>query len=393
MRKSIVVALLLAGLGLSGVRTASAADASPCVAVILDCSLSMEKDIPVATGTDVVAGLRRDAGNTRMDVAKDALKTQLDNLAGSGNYRVALWLFGHRLAWEGEGERPDLKEQTDYLEQSLGFNVLSELLPGDDVELARPMIKLEPESLQTVYMKLNVVKPWGEDPLYLSLVRALDNFGRQSAGGDRRIVVITDGANHQGLSKFATNKAQVIEALERRPVTIHIIRLGEDEISRQSEAELRQIATQSKGSYKKATSSDEFAKVLAAAFEEAAVTEPEATPMTTAVSTGGTPAQPAAPKFQNIEGTVKLYNRTVRGAKLILEAAGDQRQVFSDSDGNYLFKNVPAGDYNLRCVATVKNIIRDQTQPVRVQPVDKEPLNVPISLEEGSPYSGEAYYD
>ena len=281
---------------------ASAADASPCVAVILDCSLSMEKEIPVASGTDVVAGLRRDAGNTRMDVAKDALKTEFDNLAGTGNYRVALWLFGHRLAWESEGEQPDLMEQTDYLEQSLGFNVLSELLPGDDVELARPMIKLEPESLQPVYMKLNVVKPWGADSALL--VARAGTRQLRPAIGERRS---TDrrghrGANHQGLSKFLTTKAQVLEALERRPIAIHIIRMGDEELSRQAEAELRQIATQSKGSYQKAATGDEFAKALAAAFDEPAEAEPAAAPTTTAVSTGERRLSQKRPRCRTSKG-------------------------------------------------------------------------------------------
>jgi hypothetical protein len=386
--------LLLAGFGLLLLpgRSLEAVDASPCVAVILDCSHSMATEMATDARTDVVAALGRRASGSRMDVAKDVLKTQFDELASSGSSRVALWLFGHRLAWETDVQEPNLLEQTEYLEQSLGFNILSELLPGDDVELARPMIKLEPESLQPLYMKLGVVKPWGEEPLYLALVRSLDNFGRQVASADRRIIVITDGANQQGLSKFLTTKAQVLEAVDRRPVAVHIIRLGDEEISRQSEAELKQIATHSHGSYARALTANELTEKLAEALDEAADPK-ETTPSPTSTVSTGAPEKPEAPKFQTVEGTVSLYKRTVRGAKVVLEADGDQRQTFTDGDGKYEFKSVPEGSYTLRCEATVKNIIRDRSQPIRVVPVANESLNVPISLEDGVPYRGPAYQD
>lgn len=399
MRKHAWAPLLLAAVGLmTSASVAEAADAAPCVAILLDCSKSMATEMGADARTDVVAGLGRRAGTSRMDVAQDALKAQLEELAGSGRYRVAVWLFGHRLAWEPDVIEPNLLEQTTYLEQSLGFSVLADLLPGDDVELVRPMIKLEPQSLQPLYMKLAVVKPWGEDPLYLALVRALDNFGRQVPAADRRIVVITDGGNRQGLSKFLTGKAQVLEAIDRRPVAVHIVRLGDEDIGRQAEAELKQIASQSQGSYAHALTANELTEKLAVAFDassprqESAPTAGAASPGV-AVSTGGAPAQPEPPKFQTVEGTVKLYKRTVRGAKVVLETDGDQRQTFTDANGRYEFKSVPVGSYMLRCEATVKNIIRDRSQAIRVQPQNDEPLVVPIGLEESNPYSGPAYQE
>jgi hypothetical protein len=222
----------------------------------------------------------------------------------------------------------------------------------------------------------------------LSLVRTLDNFGRQVAGADRRIVLITDGTNKQGLSRFLTTKTQVLESLDRRPVKIFIIRVGNDEISRQAEAELKPIATQSEGSYAQAATADELVKQLGAAFDEPI--EPEEPAVTTSeVSTGRREVE--LPKFQTIEGTVTLYKKPVRGAKIVISSAGDQRQVFTNGDGEFILKSVPAGEYTLKCEATVKNIIRDRSQPITVRPQNKDPLLVNISLEDSSPYSGPAY--
>ncbi|HEX3869026.1 MAG TPA: hypothetical protein VHV77_01185, partial [Pirellulales bacterium] len=124
----------LVGLGLSLTPSIgqSAEYGMQSVALVIDCSNSMGEAAAGAPGALA-------ADESRMDMTLDVVKSTLTRLAEKGDHRVAIWLYGHRLAWNGSADAPDLQEQTNYLEQTLGFNVLSDLLPGDDVELVRPL--------------------------------------------------------------------------------------------------------------------------------------------------------------------------------------------------------------------------------------------------------------
>src|ERR1043166_8391503 len=100
----------LLGLSLLTASSASVIAAQPTstVSFVLDCSKQMGLALKP---DDKLHNVALSSGDSRLDAARDELKKTLDRLATDGNRRVALWFFGHRLAWEGDPNAPNLQEQ------------------------------------------------------------------------------------------------------------------------------------------------------------------------------------------------------------------------------------------------------------------------------------------
>jgi hypothetical protein len=371
----LIVSLLLACS-----QRASAYDASRRVVFFLDCSQAMSTPLVAAADSG-------DADNaacpTRMSAAKEALKAMLTRLTAAASYQAGVWLYGHRLAW-GEGEQPELLDQSEYLAQTLGFSVLRDLLPGDDVELVRPLSTLQAPSLPAFFVRLDSVKAWGEAPLYLALARGFDNLGRESTGANTTFVVITSGANVQGLCKFRTTKAQVLKPAEKTGIPIHFVLVGKsDNPNLQAEAELEQIASATRGTMTRAATASELLAQLdqaikthrAPAAQQAAAPDPRAGTTVTTVADS-----PARPRTRTIEGQIVFYDRPVAGAQVTLDGSSVPSTI-SDAGGRFTFTNVPEGDYRLAYSAIVKNIIRKGAKPLRVETKTDEPLALRLVLE------------
>lgn len=367
-----------------------AADGTQAVTFILDCSASMSAKAPRGDGFVQASS---NLGETRLDVAKQAIREALDRLSVDGYNRVGLVLFGHRLTWQPGVSEPDLMEQTRYLEQTLGFEVLKELLPGDDVEIARHLSRFEPRDLTLLDTRFNALEPWGEDPLYLALQKAIDTFERPG-GAERRLIVITDGGNNQGMARHKSTKEQVLEAIDRRPVPIYIFRLGDDEVPRQAESELLQIARRSGGDYLKAADAAELSKHLRAALAVRASrpqqptsgmsTTAVATETKAATATGATASdvtadiasalatlkRDAAPREEltpaRLQGNVSYYGTPAKRAKIVLVGEATQLVVRTDSQGNFSIDDVEPGVYTLWTEATVKNTFRYASRKLKI---------------------------
>ncbi len=408
--KRAFFSLAICALALVSVR-ANAAD-SPCITFVLDCSAGMSTPIkndlhghriapiaptdsaPVRTAeperTDEGRVIRSGATDdlpggaeiSKFDAARYALNSELDHLSADGNARVSLWFFGHRLAWEKKDD-PGLMEQTAYLEQTLGFDVLKDLLPGDDVEMARPMIRLEPRDLAVVGLRMNVLKPWGECPLFLAMERAIDSHDRHSGTNDRRVIVITCGDDHQGLAKSTGNKQSVLDTLDSTPVAVHIIRLGV-EGTRQQESELSQIARASHGSYHRAATAGQLVDLIEAAMSDESTTEvasskPQPAPVgisSAAMRFGETVPPPGA----ELKGKVTYYKSPVKNAKITVDIGKSKRETKTDASGQFTLDHVPAGAVTIHVEATVQNKIRTKTTEVTVESGDK-PTSVELTLE------------
>ena len=321
---------------------------------------------------------------TRLDVAREVIRDALDKLSVDGDNRVGLVLFGHRLAWQQGVSEPDLLEQTRYLEQTLGFEVLKDLLPGDDVEIVRHVGRFEPQDLVKLETNLNALQPWGEDPLYLALQKSIDTFERPGQS-ERRIIVITDGGNSQGMAKQKIAKEQVFESIDRRPVPVYIFRIGDDDIGRQAESEMGQIARRSGGDYLKAANAEELRKHLhmALAVHATRPAKLERTNQTQNTEHGGdettaemiksavatiktsTPA-PEEIKTARLQGSVSYYGIPAKRAKIILEGDANQVVARTDSQGNFSIEDVEPGTYTLSTEATVKNTFRYASRKLRV---------------------------
>jgi hypothetical protein len=380
MRYVLVLAILAA----NSLATSSsvAGDGTQAVMFILDCSSSMSAKM---TSGENVLRAATSGGETRLDVAREAVREALDKMSIDGDHRVGLMLFGHRLAWQQGVSEPDLMEQTRYLEQTLGFDVLKDLVPGDDVEIVRHVGRFEPRDLAPLEACLNVLEPWGEEPLYLALAKAVETFDR-TGQSERRVIVITDGGHGQGMAKQPTTKDRVLEAIDRRPVPVHIFRIGDEELSRQAEAELGQITRRSGGEYLKVTSGDELREKIQSALavrasRTAARTDSGTKTVATAQVTDETTAElvksavatikssvPAVeePKLTKLQGSVSYYGLPAKRAKLVLEGEASQVMLRTDNQGNFSVEDVEPGIYTLSTEAVVKNTFRYASRRLKI---------------------------
>jgi hypothetical protein len=170
------------------------------IVFIFDCSDSMAQTTMLAPQ----AAGGRPQRTERMSLAKNHFASMLDDLArgnaNGANTRVGVRFFGHRLSWEKPpadappGWVSPLITQSEYQgEKAEG------LAPSEDVELVQPLGRFDRSEAEKIRQRLQSVQPWGETPLYLALMQALDDFGSEAQNTRKSIVVITDGENYQSL--------------------------------------------------------------------------------------------------------------------------------------------------------------------------------------------------
>jgi len=230
----------------------------------------------------------------------------------------------------------------------------------------------------------------------LALAKAVETFDR-TGQSDKRVIVITDGGNNHGMAKQPTTRDRVLEAIDRRPVPVHIFRIGDEELSRQSEAELGQIARRSGGDYLTLTSADELrAKIQQAmAVRASRPARRESTGTTAATTTATTTATTVAtaqasdettaelvksavatikstvpvaeePKLSKLQGSVSYYGLPAKKAKLILEGEASQIVLRTDNQGNFSVEDVQPGTYTLTTEAIVKNTFRNASRKLKI---------------------------
>ncbi len=360
------VALAVASIG---VNTSLAAEPPVALAIILDCSKSMETPVPMGDGVTPDAGETNEQ-LTRLDASKQILQMALRDLAHHGNYSVGLWLLGHRVAWE-DSELPGLLEQTDYLAQTNGFSVLQNLVPGDDVEMVRHVRPLKPEHLMLVASGLNTIKPWGESPVYLALARAIDEFGMASKQDRRGIILITDGGNEQWKATQTRTLQNILSVHYRRHVPVHIIGIDlNKEDHAQAINDYEELARRTGGSFRQvstATKLDEtFCDVVQKISDPSAqATEEVATGAGNVAVTPVASDRPRAAAKSQIQGVVLFQGRPVPNAT-VRTTGTISVTVKTDKQGAYTIANVPVGEYELFIEGIAKNKIREATARVMV---------------------------
>lgn len=147
--------------------------------IVLDCSASMHPE----------------GGSNMLQTAINSLQETLTPVAESGNHRVALWLFAHRIQAKGNTERQGYDLVPSPFFQTLGQPIFH---PDDDVEAFRPMGPFTQQDRDVLINKLRVARitPWGGTPLYASIEQALLTDQRARNNGFRHhLIVITDGVN------------------------------------------------------------------------------------------------------------------------------------------------------------------------------------------------------
>lgn len=147
---------------------------------VLDCSRSMEQPLSGESADQ--------PGPPRLELAKGALTSMLDELSRHDGTRIGVILLGHRIAWT----RSDPPQRS--VSPAAGAEIPAGLLPSRDVETILPLGRFDSGR---VLERLDQVQPWGQTPLHLAIIEALQAFAVDDPDTEKSVVVITDGIDYQ----------------------------------------------------------------------------------------------------------------------------------------------------------------------------------------------------
>lgn len=204
---------------------------------VLDCSASMAEPLDSKSKA------------SRIEIAKSALKELLIDLSQRKGIRVGLCFFGHRVGWSRDGKSQVLKNP--------GFAgaLPPGLRPSQDVELVVPLRRFDLGSAQAAISRIESVEPWGQSPLYLSTLSALNGFGTSNVESNPHVIVITDGGNYQfipsgerGIEPTTTDA--VLAAAERTGASVSILGLAMgNSTERTAAVEFRELCRATEGNF------------------------------------------------------------------------------------------------------------------------------------------------
>ncbi|MFO1065034.1 MAG: vWA domain-containing protein [Pirellulales bacterium] len=189
---------------------------------ILDCSASMaqtERTEGVqAASTGKADGLQTD----KLSTAKLALVEMLSRLRG-GPDAVGVMFYGHRAA-AGRPEQGILLQHRYFADHPFPQS----LQPYDDVETILAPGRFDDAQWSTVIDHIEDIVPWGQTPLYVALMQAVEHAQRLGRDVHCDVIVISDGRNYQFNPPADRRVAieQVIEAARSADVAIHTIGFG-----------------------------------------------------------------------------------------------------------------------------------------------------------------------
>jgi hypothetical protein len=166
---------------------------------------------------------------------------------------------------------------------------------------------------------------------------------------------------------------------------VHIFRVGNDDLGRQAESDLIQIARRSGGEYlTTATAADLTAQIQSAMAVRASRKEQVARMATPAATTTTTTTSDIAPstvssiattvpnepkeelKLTKLQGSVSYYGIPAKRAKIVLEGESSQVVLRTDAQGNFSIDDVEPGMYTLWTEAIVKNTFRNAARKLKV---------------------------
>ncbi|MFO0906570.1 MAG: vWA domain-containing protein [Pirellulales bacterium] len=213
------------------------------IVFILDCSGSMASEIAVeAAGPATLP---------RLELARSSLLALLDQLAVRGDARIGVRFFGHRVGFSTEKPVKVLRQE------SYPDPIPDDLHPSDDVELYLPLGRFDSVEAGRVTQRVQRLKPWGQSPLYRSLLQARDDFEGEASDVNRSVVVITDGENYQYAGSDPALKApqpataqEVQAAFAGAKTPIYILGFGVTSADNpNAEREFTQLAEATGGGY------------------------------------------------------------------------------------------------------------------------------------------------
>jgi Caspase domain len=162
------------------------------IVFVLDCSWSMGEEIPV----EAIAM----KSQSKLELAKESVLRMVTQLASRPDARLGVRLFGHRLGWSRptDAKTGSTNGKTQILPQpNYPDAIPNDLVPSRDVEAILPLGRFSNEMVGGLANKLSKIVPWGQSPLYLSIIESLRDFDADDDSTAKSIVVITDGDNFQ----------------------------------------------------------------------------------------------------------------------------------------------------------------------------------------------------
>lgn len=242
----------------------------PSIVFILDCSWSMGEPLPVEA-LDATT-------QSRLELAKTHVLRLVEQLALTGDARLGVRLFGHRLGWSRpvDPKTGNVKGTSQVIPQPNYLrSIPDDMVPSRDVEAIVPLGRFAPEMIGGLNKTLASVIPWGQSPLYLSIVEAFKDFGADNQTTTKSIVVITDGDNFQfnssrqpgGDSGSQTSMDEVLTAWQSTKVPLFILGVGieegSDKTGNNARANLKKLAERTGGQYYDIGNGSELLKALA----------------------------------------------------------------------------------------------------------------------------------
>ena len=342
-----------------------------------DCAAAGEP--AAAVGLVVSAGrtMGEPLGDTtRFEAVREGVIDALEDIATMQTASVGIWLYGHRLAWQS-GPTPGIDDNAEYLAQSNGFVAISGLLPGDDIEQARPLSAFDGGHLAALRPALDVVRPWGEAPLPAA-VRAAETGFDAAATPRKGIILITDGTVSARLARRPASFDDALSACDRHGVPIHVVLVGGSASPMERHA-LEELARLSEGSLQtcdtpaavRSAIPRGILRVLRGGWEADA--EPEVpgrgkggitavklsnSADNSAGEGGATPPVRGANTSTRVTGVVLHGGKPVPRAKVSIEGVEPDR-VTTDREGHFVFEAVPDGIHEIVVEGIARNKIRE----------------------------------
>lgn len=374
------------------------------ITIVLDCSATMSQ--PLSTDE------HKQPGQSRLAASRGAVLQLLSELSASESHRVTLCLFGHRLTSAGVP-----REQREYLERFASVRQMEGLLASEDVELVRSGELLEPKHLDDLKARLELVKPWGDNPLYLSVCRVADLQPASSDLESRRIILITDGIGEAEDAAASVGLEDALQSLKEHSVPLDVVKLGRaskqdsesaarlEQLARTSGGQIRQVGTPAelKDALRQSIARQEsFVDALAQIQAPLDGIAPDGTALDGiapdgiapggiapgGVAPGGVTPVVVVPELPADDGfkvrvSIKYYKENVRGAKVVLKSVNgdtDTARYYKEL-GIYEFSDLQEAEYVLEVTATIHNRVFQTARPVVVDGIPDAPLMFLINFE------------
>ncbi len=303
------------------------------IVFILDSSATMNDPIPRENTEGSVR---------KLDAARSALKSMLEEIALLPRTHVGVFFYGHRV-----GNRPDavgiLERQEAY---KLKYPFEEAIKPYEDVERVLELGRFSSVFAGQLEERMDVLKPWGETPLYLAITEAIAEFEDDDPDSEKHIVVVTDGLNYQFNPSQAANKAvsDVLASVRGKRIRIHIVGLGiSEQDAATAQREFGQIARATEGKYVAVDRASRLIDSIKTVLEprEYAVTSEDGETREAKVRQSITvPADPFRPREYRVElGTLETMVPVEGGEaiELVVSSAEDKLECVRYEDNSPRF--------------------------------------------------------